>query len=603
MDENNNISLSIKNRQNENKRYFLNEEDNETSLLNKKDDNYNYIELFEEVVKSIDKIIFKKNENEDNNQTNNIRKNIFMYNSINEEEINYNQLYSESYNILYELYSKKRNILLLKNKSGNNLAQHYKNSGLLLVSLELINAYYKIYINEIDGEEKFLNWLINDNKEGENILEIGIFMQINPKEQIPFYKKIFEYIDKSNNKKIIYKIIENRENNIFNLCAKEEKLFLFLYFYEKIKKYYPSQNPLDIKNKLGYTPLHFSCYNLSRDITDNLLILDSKIDITDNNGNTPLHFAVRMADLSITKKLLLHGANKYQLNKRNETPIDIANKYGNDTMKNFFSNNPLHRIDKIKGKNYCNIFFLLFSGCFLLKFFIDEHFWKSYMCDIFCFLFFVYFILRKKDYYLSFKLNSKKTLIEQLLEKVNYDKNKVKRICPKCKIIKSLTTKHCMVCNKCVEDFDHHCFWINKCVNDRIVVQFFLFIIILLIDLITNLILFFLEMKNSIKETKDKKISFYIKNIFLGLYILITFSGIYMVSQILLERIKGILYSSNKKLYLEENLLNKKNDEDEDENKSSNDIKAKKDNKENNDIKIKEENKEDEIIIKNITTE
>ena len=474
---------------------------------------------------------------------------------------------------------------------------------MLLVSLELINAYYKIYINEIDGEEKFLNWLINDNKEGENILEIGIFMQINPKEQIPFYKKIFEYIDKSNNKKIIYKIIENRENNIFNLCAKEEKLFLFLYFYEKIKKYYPSQNPLDIKNKLGYTPLHFSCYNLSRDITDNLLILDSKIDITDNNGNTPLHFAVRMADLSITKKLLLHGANKYQLNKRNETPIDIANKYGNDTMKNFFSNNPLHRIDKIKGKNYCNIFFLLFSGCFLLKFFIDEHFWKSYMCDIFCFLFFVYFILRKKDYYLSFKLNSKKTLIEQLLEKVNYDKNKVKRICPKCKIIKSLTTKHCMVCNKCVEDFDHHCFWINKCVNDRIVVQFFLFIIILLIDLITNLILFFLEMKNSIKETKDKKISFYIKNIFLGLYILITFSGIYMVSQILLERIKGILYSSNKKLYLEENLLNKKNDEDEDENKSSNDIKAKKDNKENNDIKIKEENKEDEIIIKNITTE
>ena len=567
------ISLNIKNSKNENKRYQLNEEDKELSSLNKKDDNcnYNYIELFNEVVGAIDKIIFKIKDKECNNknQTNNIIKSIFMYDSVNEEEIDYNQLYSESFNILYELYSKKINILLLKNKSGNNLAQHYKNSGLILVALEIINAYYKININEINGEKNFLNWLINDNKEGENIFEIGIGMQINPKEQIEFYGKIFEFIEKSKNKEIIYKIIEKRENNIFNLCAKEEKLFLFLFFYEKIKKYYPSQNPLDIKNKSGYSPLHFSCHYLSRDITNNILILEGKIDNTDNNGNIPLHFAVKVGDLSMTKKLLLYGANKYQINNKKEAPIDFASKYGNDTMKKYFTGNPLCKIDKIKNKNYATFFTILFSGCFVLKLFIYEHFWKSYFIDIFCFFFLLYFIFRKKDYYLPFKLNSRNTTILKLLEQSNYDKNKIKRICPKCKIIKSLTTKHCMVCNICVEDFDHHCFWINKCINNKIYHQFFLFLIILLIDLIINLFLFFVEIKNVFKEKLDRSVIFYIKVICLGFYLLVISLGIFIISQILLDRIKGIIYSSNKKLNLEENLLNNKSHEDEVESKSN----------------------------------
>ena len=556
------ISLNIKNSKNENKRYQLNEEDKELSSLNKKDDNcnYNYIELFNEVVGAIDKIIFKIKDKEGNNknQTNNIIKSIFMYDSVNEEEIDYNQLYSESFNILYELYSKKINILLLKNKSGNNLAQHYKNSGLILVALEIINAYYKININEINGEKNFLNWLINDNKEGENIFEIGIGMQINPKEQIEFYGKIFEFIEKSKNKEIIYKIIEKRENNIFNLCAKEEKLFLFLFFYEKIKKYYPSQNPLDIKNKSGYSPLHFSCHYLSRDITNNILILEGKIDNTDNNGNIPLHFAVRVGDLSMTKKLLLYGANKYQINNKKEAPIDFASKYGNDTMKKYFTGNPLYKIEKIKNRNYATFFTILFSGCFVLKLFIYEHFWKSYFIDIFCFF-----------YYLSNKLNSRNTTILKLLEQSNYDKNKIKRICPKCKIIKSLTTKHCMVCNICVEDFDHHCFWINKCINNKIYHQFFLFLIILLIDLIINLFLFFVEIKNVFKEKLDRSVIFYIKVICLGFYLLVISLGIFIISQILLDRIKGIIYSSNKKLNLEENLLNNKSHEDEVESKSN----------------------------------
>ena len=88
----------------------------------------------------------------------------------------------------------------------------------------------------------------------------------------------------------------------------------------------------------------------------------------------------------MTKKLLLYGANKYQINNNKETPIDFANKLGNDTMKTYFTGNPLYKIDKIKNKNYATFFTLLFSGCFVIKLFIYEHFWKSYFIDIFSFL-------------------------------------------------------------------------------------------------------------------------------------------------------------------------------------------------------------------------
>ena len=150
-------------------------------------------------------------------------------------------------------------------------------SGLILVSLEIIKIYQKIYLNELEGESKFFEWLINDNNDEKNILENAIGIQANPKELILFYKFIFDIIDKAKNKKVIYRILEKRKENIFLLCVKEEKLFLLLFFYEKIKKYYPSSNPLNIKNKQGLTPLHLSCYYLNREIVDTLLVLDCKL--------------------------------------------------------------------------------------------------------------------------------------------------------------------------------------------------------------------------------------------------------------------------------------------------------------------------------------
>ena len=140
-------SFQLKKRRDSNKRYYQNkEEEDKTTLSNTEN---NYTELFNEVVKSIDKIIFQKKETEENFHQ--FKKSSIMYNSINEEDIDYNKLNSEAYNIILELHLNNKNILLLKNKTENTLAQYYKSSGLILVSLEIINIYYKIYINEIEG--------------------------------------------------------------------------------------------------------------------------------------------------------------------------------------------------------------------------------------------------------------------------------------------------------------------------------------------------------------------------------------------------------------------------------------------------------------------
>ena len=545
-------------------------------------------------MKSIDKIIFQKKEKDKNLYQ--YKQSSFIYNSINEEEIDYNKLISETYNILFELYSNNKNILLLKNKTQNTLTQYYKSSGLILVSLEIINIYYKIYINEIEGEEKFCEWLINDNKEGENVLEIGIGIQTSQKEQISFYNKIFEYIEKSNNRQIIYKIISNRKENIFILCAKEEKLFLLLFLYEKIKKFYPSENPLDIKNKIGLVPLHFSSYYLSREITNTLLTLDCKINNEDNNGNIPLHFAVKGGDISIAKKLILYGSDKNKLNKKKLSPEDYANKYGNYAMKNLFTKNPFYKTEKIKNVRHDYKFLIFFFLFFFLKLYTFKIKCISYIVDIFCFSFFLYFNLKKKDYYLesSSEKNSKEITIESLLEDCNYDKNKIKRICPKCKLIQSLTMKHCMVCNLCVDDFDHHCFWINKCINNRVYKLFIIFLLVMLIEMIINFILFFIEIKKDYFAQKDRIVVYYMHMICMLFYLFIFAFGITFILSMLYERIKGLMYS-RKKLNLEEKLLNKKNDEESEE-----DNKEIGKNKNNITLKIKEDNKEEEIEFKDL---
>ena len=154
--------------------------------------------------------------------------------------------------------------------------------------------------------------------------------------------------------------------------------------------------------------------------------------------------------------------------------------------------------------------------------------------------------------------------------------------------------KHCMVCDVCVDDFDHHCFWIDKCINNNIYKEFIFFLVVLLINLIINFGLFFIQLKNLLKRDVSvvKNYIYYLKLFFLVFYLLIFAFGISMIGMLLLERIKA-RRASKKVLTLEENLLNKNENEEKNDKSDINEL---------NDVelKLKEENKEEEVEIKDL---
>ena len=236
-------------------------QENDSTKFIHDNDNINKIELFEKTIKEINENILKE-------------KNIFK----NDDK----ELIDNLCNLFQQLFSDGKNLLEIKSKFGNNLSQYYLSSGQIFLSLEIIKIYYKIYNNDSNKEKNFVDWLINSNNNEQNIFEIGVEIQANPKDIIYFYNQILEIIEKLNNNYIIYQILEKRKENIFILCVKEDKLYLLLFLYEVFKKYYPSSNPLDIKNKSGLAPLHFSTYYLSREITDMLLIMNCDVNIEDN---------------------------------------------------------------------------------------------------------------------------------------------------------------------------------------------------------------------------------------------------------------------------------------------------------------------------------
>lgn len=53
-----------------------------------------------------------------------------------------------------------------------------------------------------------------------------------------------------------------------------------------------------------------------------------------------------------------------------------------------------------------------------------------------------------------------------------------------------MRTKHCRNCNKCVATYDHHCPWIGNCVAEKNRVYFFVFLVVLFIEIIMTLYIF-----------------------------------------------------------------------------------------------------------------
>ena len=51
-------------------------------------------------------------------------------------------------------------------------------------------------------------------------------------------------------------------------------------------------------------------------------------------------------------------------------------------------------------------------------------------------------------------------------------------LCPDCEVIRTPRCRHCMLCQRCVDRYDHHCPWVNNCIGKGNYVQFYIFVLL-----------------------------------------------------------------------------------------------------------------------------
>ena len=511
----------------------------------------NNVDKFDELIKYIDKNIF---------QNQNIIK------KDKEKEIEFKITTK-----LNEIHNADIDITLILDKNHNTLIQYYimKDLDSIELILNIINYYKKILIDE--NQEKFYDWLINDNIYQQNFFEILIEKQYPLKKQIQFFTKTFLYINSGDNS-LIYKLLKNRDNNLFHLVIKQNNIPMLLYLYDKLKNYFPSTNILDIPNKEGLAPLHLSCLNSFKNMADTLLLLGCNINLQDPRGNTPLHYAVNAENFRLCKKLIIFGADKNLTDNDNNTPGDIAMKQSNFSIRKLFTKNIFNNVESIMDKRRDNVLIILLIFYSVMKYYFFFNSYNennimnylysiSFIIDIICILLTSYPRLCPN----KLSINKKRSIIDYNFEDIfsqnDYNLDKIDLLCPVCKILKAKQSKimHCIICNKCIDNWDHHCFWLNICINKGNYNLFRFFTLFLFCDILINTYIY-IFISSSIKIIESESRFFNtVLFICIILMILILFYGnVTIIRQIYLVR-KNKKIEKEKIVSLEDFLSNSNN--------------------------------------------
>ncbi|WP_207535325.1 ankyrin repeat domain-containing protein [Desertivirga arenae] len=104
---------------------------------------------------------------------------------------------------------------------------------------------------------------------------------------------------------------------------------------EQLIKYSPD---LNLRDKLGYTALHYATQNYLVDIAGFLIEKGAEVDCKSNSGTTPLFVAVAESKGrgDMIKLLLAKGADPDALNNSGNSPRSFADKIANYDIKQFF---------------------------------------------------------------------------------------------------------------------------------------------------------------------------------------------------------------------------------------------------------------------------
>ena len=396
-------------------------------------------------------------------------------------------------NSLFEINKKIYNIVDEK----NNTFLHILSKLSLFFPLKIIcDTYYLI----LDDEEVFYKWFFLENSEKLNVLDIA---SIRGNRQILSY--LYSIIIKTNESLLKFDDINYKKNTLFHSCAKYNKYYSILFWYEKLQKYYPKTKIFDIKNANNLTPLHYACFDNSYKSAKLLIDLGANVNGADINGKSVLTYAINSNNDQLIELLLVNGADPSLKDIEGKTPYDYSLDICDKKIQLLLNNNKEISLAHNNKNNFEIIYFLLmylfFISLIISRLFdindfqriFDENYiflgllflFISFLSLNISFIFIFYFSCCIK--YSQHIKKHKQNLLE-LYEKYSTD------ICIKCLRKQKETTHHCTLCNICIDKWKFHSFWLNACITTENITKFKLFILSIIVMLLSNIIseIFFL---------------------------------------------------------------------------------------------------------------
>ena len=371
------------------------------------------------------------------------------------------------------------------NTSNGNSILHIL---LIKEQIDLAEKAIKIikYITSLEIFTKFIN---HQNHKGINILHLAC------------YKGNMNLIKFLLNNGINYKVKSNTGLSCLHFAAQTNKVTVIYYFIKKYKinKYEEDNN--------GNTFYHWACFCSSEKVID-FFLNDKKFEINTKNkeGYLPLHFYLMANNSRSIKRLIYRGADVYMKNNKGENAFDIVNKNNKlDNDKKLEIKEILNRKYYLKAPYYLFLFFHFLFIYFIIIFefpFIDLKritlLYRIYLSWTgLVWIYIIYFLNKSPG---KIKTNKKKYLLN-LIENDNKNEIDMWYYCIKCQIKKEANSNHCSFCDECYSDFDHHCIWLKKCIGKNNKKNFYVLILIILLNSVFNLIICFLsELNNDIKN-------------------------------------------------------------------------------------------------------
>ncbi|CAD8090952.1 unnamed protein product [Paramecium primaurelia] len=293
------------------------------------------------------------------------------------------------------------------------------------------------------------------------------------------------------------------------------------------------------KDSKGGTALHWaSYYGCELAVNYLLSFTDQLLDIKDVEGLTALHLATMSGNSRIVKKLLLQGADRTIKNNEGQIAADIAKANSFQSIykmltesQNFFItyfsiSQGFQKVNRSKGKMFKFAVMLIYCQGITIyyNFYANDSINNLIyygVSQLFVWLLFMIIWLSDPGKQILKQENNEQELLKNLYDILQrYD---AKDICPECVCVKAPRSKHCDICQSCVLVYDHHCPWVDNCIGQNNHFQFYIFVLLLCLDITFTLATQFYFVIQQIHNHGG------IKDSFIILFILSLFSIIIML--------------------------------------------------------------------------